>query len=52
MTSTRVRFSVGDFQCIAIKDGTFPYPSDWSPAYWLLFAEKIPDADSIFTSFF
>ena len=29
MTSTRVQFSVGDFQCIAIKDGTFPYPTDW-----------------------
>jgi hypothetical protein len=29
MTSTRGQFSVGDFQCIAIKDGTFPYPSDW-----------------------
>ena len=29
MTSTRLQFSVGDFQCIAIKDGTFPYPTDW-----------------------
>jgi hypothetical protein len=29
MTSTRVQFRVGDFQCIAIKDGTFPYPTDW-----------------------
>jgi hypothetical protein len=29
MTATRVQFRVGDFQCIAIKDGTFPYPTDW-----------------------
>jgi hypothetical protein len=29
MTSTRLQFSAGDFQCIAIKDGTFPYPTDW-----------------------
>jgi hypothetical protein len=28
MASTRVRFNVGDFQCIAIKDGTFPYTTN------------------------
>jgi glyoxylase-like metal-dependent hydrolase (beta-lactamase superfamily II) len=28
MASTRVQFSVGDFQCIAIKDGTFPYTTN------------------------
>jgi glyoxylase-like metal-dependent hydrolase (beta-lactamase superfamily II) len=29
MASTTRHFNVGDLQCIAVKDGTFSYPTDW-----------------------
>jgi glyoxylase-like metal-dependent hydrolase (beta-lactamase superfamily II) len=30
MTSPRVQFSVGDFRCIAIQDGTYNYPTNFA----------------------
>src|SRR4051794_5941476 len=30
MTSPGVQFRVGDFQCIAIQDGTYLYPTNWA----------------------
>jgi glyoxylase-like metal-dependent hydrolase (beta-lactamase superfamily II) len=30
MISRPVQFSVGDFQCIAIQDGTYSYPTNWA----------------------
>ena len=29
MVSTTRHFNVGDLQCIAVKDGTFSYPTGW-----------------------